>query len=216
MNGTLRAPIFPLNLAVCPGESVPLHIFEPRYKAMIARCRAEMEQGQAGEFVIVLSEEEAWRPVGCAMRIAKVLKEYDDGRLDLIAVGHRRVRVERTESDAPYPVGTVAPFEDAQGDWDERIANDVFLQHRRLIALVTGKEPPVSEYAGLTSLSFHVMPTAGLGLAKKQALLELPSENERLRALSDHLRETVEGLLRSHEVLNTIRSALHARDLARA
>lgn len=206
-----------MNLAVCPGESVPLHIFEARYKAMIARCRAEMEQeGRPGEFVIVLSEDERWRPVGCAMRIAKVLKEYDDGRLDLVAVGHRRVKVERAEGDASYPVGIVVPFEDAQADWDERVANDVFQQHRRLIALVTGKEPQSSEYAGLTSLSFHVMPTAGLGLAKKQALLELPSENERLRALSDHVRETVEVLLRAHEVLNTIRAALRARDLARA
>lgn len=215
MNEVHLLPVFPLTLSVCPGERVPLHIFEPRFKAMIAWCRAESQQGRPGEFVIVLSAEERWWPVGCAMRVAKVLQEYEDGRLDLVAVGHRRCAVEQADSDAPYPVGRIAPLEDASTDWDEKLANDVFLHHRRLMALVTGKEPDASDYAGLTSLSYHVMPMAGLGLRKKQELLELPSENDRLRALSEHLRETIDMLLRAHEAVNTIQTALKANALLR-
>lgn len=203
-------PVFPLNLAVCPGEAVPLHIFEPRYKEMIAWCRAEAAAGRAGEFAIVLVEDGRWRRIGCVMRIVKILNEYDDGRLDLVAVGHRRCAIEPAESAALYPTGRLTPFEDNQTDWDERLANEVFVHHRRLIALVTGKEPAASEYAGLTTLSYYVMPTAGLGIGRKQELLEMMSENDRLRALSVQLFETIEALLGAHEVVNTIQVALKA------
>ncbi len=215
MNDPSTLPVFALALAVCPGEVVPLHIFEPRYKAMIAHCRSLQAEGGAGEFVIVHGDDREWRPVGCVMRIAKILKTYDDGRLDLVAVGHRRCAVAWTESAEAFPVGRVTPYEDDARDWDEALANDVFRYHRRLLALATGKEPEPSEYAGLKSLSFHVMPTAGLGLERKQEILELSAENERLRALAGHLKEAGDTLLRAHQLVNAVQTAIQAAALLR-
>ena len=62
-------PLFPLGLVALPSELVPLHIFEERYKSMIARCLEE-----ESEFGIVWLADDGLRPIGCACEVAEVLE----------------------------------------------------------------------------------------------------------------------------------------------
>jgi Lon protease-like protein len=215
MNDGDLTPVFPLPIAACPGEVVPLHIFEPRYKEMIAHCRARQAEGGTGEFAIVYSDDGVWAETGCLMQIAKVLKTYEDGRLDLVTVGRRRCAVVAVDSEAAYPTGRATPLTEAGGDWDEALANRVFAAHRRVMTLVTGKEPPASDYAGHACLSYFVLPRSGLPPRRKQEILNLPSENDRLRALCEELDALASVLLRAHGAVSSIQSALGASALMR-
>ena len=75
-------PLFPLGLVLLPGEVVPLHIFEDRYKLMIGECL----EGES-EFGIVWLSDDGLKEVGCSARIARVLERFEDGRLNILVEG---------------------------------------------------------------------------------------------------------------------------------
>ena len=100
-------PLFPLGLVALPSELVPLHIFEERYKTMVARVLEE-----EGEFGIVWVADDGLREIGCACEIAEVLERMPDGRVNLIARGTRPFRIESRQEELPYPAGTVEFLED--------------------------------------------------------------------------------------------------------
>src|ERR1700727_3303387 len=93
-------PLFPLGIVALPTESVPLHIFEDRYRRMIEEClQAEREFG-----IVWLSEEEL-KPVGCACEIDNVLERMHAGRLNIPARGTRPFRLIERQDDLHYPAG---------------------------------------------------------------------------------------------------------------
>ena len=100
-------PLFPLGLVALPSELVPLHIFEERYKTMMARVLEE-----EGEFGIVWVADDGLRPIGCACEIAEVLERMPDGRLNLVARGTRAFRIEARQDELAYPAGTVEFLDD--------------------------------------------------------------------------------------------------------
>ena len=89
-------PLFPLGLVALPTELVPLHIFEERYKTMIARVLEE-----EGEFGIVWVADDGLRDIGCACEIAEVLERMPDGRINLVARGTRPFRIEARRTSWP-------------------------------------------------------------------------------------------------------------------
>jgi len=175
-------PLFPLPMAACPHELVPLHIFEERYRQMVRFCRDQQEQGGAGEFIIAYFGQEL-AAIGTVVRLVKVLRTYDDGRLDIVVVGRRRCRIEEVESEFAYRLARPEPVADTKEDWSETLATEAFNLHRSLIQVVTGKAPAEARYAGVTQLSFLLAATIGLGHGTKQELLELPDEDQRLLLL---------------------------------
>jgi len=180
-------PLFLLPVSACPMELVPLHIFEPRYKAMIADCLSAQETGGGGEFVIALASASGMASIGAIMKLVKVMKRYDDGRLDILTQGRRRCLICETPSECLYRMAEVSPYEDERGDWSEALANEAFNLHRALLQLMTGTQPEASMYAGVAHLSFLLAATIGLEHQAKQSLLELRSENERLRRMIEHM-----------------------------
>src|SRR6202049_78693 len=95
-------PMFPLGMVALPTESVPLHIFEDRYRKMIEEClTAEKEFG-----IVWLSEGEL-KPVGCACEIDRVLERMEDGRLNILVRGTRPFRLVERQDDLPYPAAVV-------------------------------------------------------------------------------------------------------------
>ncbi len=175
-------PLFPLPMAACPRELVPLHVFEERYKQMIRFCRDQQEQGGAGEFIIAYFGQQLVA-VGTVVRLVKVLRTYDDGRLDVVVVGRRRCRIAEVESGMAYRMARPEPMVDTKEDWNELLATEAFNLHRSLIQVVTGQTPAESRYAGVTELSFLLAATLGLGHGIKQELLELTDEDQRLHLL---------------------------------
>ena len=81
-------PLFPLGIVALPGELVPLHIFEERYKTMMNECLAEEK-----EFGIVWLSDDGLRETGCACAIERVLERMEDGRMNLLARATRPFRV---------------------------------------------------------------------------------------------------------------------------
>src|SRR5208282_1063431 len=100
-------PLFPLQVVLFPRTALPLHIFEERYKQMIA----EVQRGKP-EFGVVLAGEKGIVNTGCTATIEKVLKEYPDGRMDLVTVGRRRFEIILLNDEKPYLRGAVEFFDD--------------------------------------------------------------------------------------------------------
>ena len=93
-------PLFPLGIVALPGELIPLHIFEERYKTMISECL----EGER-EFGIVWLSDDGLREVGCACEIDRVLDRMDDGQINLVVRGTRPFRVlERQANLLPIDV----------------------------------------------------------------------------------------------------------------
>jgi Lon protease-like protein len=86
----ITIPLFPLEVVLFPGVPLPLHIFEPRYRAMTAECLAN-----GSPFGVIRVQRSGLASVGCTARIARVLHQYPDGRSDILAQG-----VDRFEIDA--------------------------------------------------------------------------------------------------------------------
>jgi len=106
-------PMFPLGSVLLPGGVLPLHIFEPRYRQLVQDCLAGTP-----EFGVVLIERgsevgggDVRTDVGTLARIVAA-QEIGDGRWQLVAVGTRRLRVERWLEDDPYPRAEVEDWED--------------------------------------------------------------------------------------------------------
>jgi Lon protease-like protein len=169
-------PLFPLQLVALPTELVPLHIFEDRYKAMIARCLDEPT-----EFGIVWIADDGLRPIGCACEVAEVLERYPDGRLNLVARGTRPFRIEARQDELPYPAGTVEFLDDADEEPDTALAADVQRAYADLVRQATDREPDLLEIAAMTA--YQMAGTVEFGLDAKQGLLDLRSENARLKLL---------------------------------
>ena len=184
-------PLFPLPLVVLPGEIVPLHVFEERYKAMIADCRAG--SGPARPFGIALARGKEVHAAGCTVSIVEVMREYEDGRLDIVTVGQTRFRVRELFHDRPYHTAEVEYF----GDRDEPV--DAALRRRAIDAFdrlgrATAVPGAGTAVAGERLASFRIGAGALADPLEKQHLLELTSENERL----GYLVEVLERLIAEH------------------
>ena len=177
---------------------MPLHIFEPRYREMVALCLREDRP-----FGIVHASESKMAEVGTTAWIRRVVTRYDDGRLDIVCVGETRFRVGRLHRDRSFLAADVEMIEDADEPDDEDLRQRVITQHMRLLEMA-GEEPRPGLYDAPAPLSFLVAKSAGLRAEPKQALIEAVSENERLVFLADHFAD----------VLRRVQTAREMRDLA--
>lgn len=204
---TTLIPIFPLPLVACPSETVPLHIFEHRYRDLIAWCRERQSAGQAAEFGIFLDYQNQVSPVGCAVRLQRVLREHDDGRLDIVVLGQSRCRMLERFHDHSYDSAQIEMVVDDEDDWDEALATRAFTLHRAFILMITGAEPEEESYSGRTSLSFFLAQTAGMMALQKQALLEMRSENSRLELLIRHFEKLINRIKTVQQVVQSVRGS---------
>ena len=193
-----------LPMASLPHEVVPLHIFEPRYKALIKHCMQEREQGGSGEFVLLHSfGGDKVAPVGCTMRVLKVIKQFEDGRMDIITTGRRRINLQGADGKGTYPVARIEYLEDESRDWDEKLATKAFNLHRQLVEAITGAKPGDSVYAGISGLSFVIGSSIHLDIKQKLQLLANRSEDERLELLIKWMKQLLRQLA---VVQNAVRS----------
>jgi Lon protease-like protein len=191
-----RFPLFPLGLVLLPGEQVPLHIFEERYKQMIGECLDEDR-----EFGVLWLADDELKEVGCAARITRVLEKFDDGRLNILAECTTPFRMERRIGDMAYPAGDVVLLDDAP-DEDDAALERARTTYADLVEEVTDARPEPETLSGLGA--YGMAATVDINPAAKQALLELRSEPARL--------EQIEGLFA--EALRRIRTAAKVAEQA--
>jgi Lon protease-like protein len=170
-------PLFPLGLVALPHELVPLHIFEERYRIMFD----ELLENE-GEFGIVWSTDDGPRLVGCACEIEHVLERMEDGRLNVLTRGTRPFRIVERQADMPYPAATVEFLHDKDETEDPVAADAARTAYAELVVEATDTEPDPDELAAKSA--YEMAATVDFGLDAKQGLLDLRSENARMRLVT--------------------------------
>lgn len=194
--------MFPLGTVLLPGQLLPLHVFEDRYRTLVADIR----DAQPPIFGIVLIERgsevggsDVRMHVGTCARILR-LQESDDGRFAMLVGGTNRIRVESWLADTPYPCAEIVDFFDDEGGVAEDDVLGLHAQHRRVSAIATefgiGRFEPSSTEGLDSSLAvWNMIAESPLGTLDRQRLLEIPRLRERMDAFSRMLRETEQYLL---------------------
>jgi Lon protease-like protein len=191
----LLLPLFPLDVVLFPGTPLPLHIFEPRYRELIAECleskvrfgilRSKQEQEEEAsertrEPEAGTEREPALADVGCSAEIIAVTKKYPDGRMDIVTEGRERFEVLDIDERRSFLRAEVLYFDDEPGNAsEEEIARAVKL-HGEILAIAGARQSLPEE---LRQLSFHLAGSLPLDLDFKQALLEMRSETKRIQAV---------------------------------
>jgi Lon protease-like protein len=200
-----RLPLFPLGLVILPGEVLPLHIFEERYRTMISLCLSEER-----EFGMIWLSDGGLRATGCTADITEVLDRMEDGRMNILVQGTRPFRLLRRVDDLPYPAGDVELLDDPD---DEAPPREVLEQAREryadLVARVTDTRPEPEELADLDA--YAMAATVDLSLDSKQELLELRSEADRLRMVGELLGTTIKKMEYAERTGELARSNVRVR-----
>lgn len=203
-------PIFPLGLVLLPGLPLPLHIFEERYQDMVARCLDENM-----EFGVLYYDGTKLRSHGCLARIERILKTYDDGRLDIITLGTDRFRVQEMDNSEAYMQARVERFADADAN-NESVGNLRAEAISRLQAFVDLGERNIDieslEALDATALSFLIAGTDAFEAYEKQRLLEISSTRERLERCIEALEGTLERLALNKRIREIIGTNGHIPD----
>jgi Lon protease-like protein len=185
-------PLFPLGIVALPSESVPLHIFEDRYRRMIEQCLLA-EPGTLGrQFGIVWLSDEELKQVGCACEIETVLERMDDGRLNILTRGTRPFRLIERQDELPFPAGVVEFLSDGEEELDTDAAQAARELYGELVAQATDRTLEEAELGAMDA--YRMAATVEFPAEEKQQLLELRSENARLRLLAALLRDAIERL----------------------
>jgi Lon protease-like protein len=180
-------PLFVLALVALPHELVPLHVFEERYRIMFDEL---LERG--GEFGIVWSTDEGLKGVGCACEIDRVLERMEDGRLNVLTRGTRPFRIVERQPDMPYPAATVEFLADKDESHDESAADMARAVYAELVAQATDNDVDPDEL--VSKGAYEMAATVDFGLDAKQGLLDLRSENARLRLVTRLFRAALKRL----------------------
>lgn len=183
-------PLFPLEVVLFPGTPLPLHIFEPRYKEMIAECRA-----QDLPFGVIRAVKDGIADVGCTAQIVSVTKEYSDGRLDLIAEGRERFEVLEINEERSFLRADVLLVPDEPGPPSDEERARAINAHKQILDLA-GALQDLSG-ANPDSLSYHLAGSLPLDLDFKQKLLAIRSERERIQEVALYLEGVLPNLSRA-------------------
>ncbi len=179
-----RIPLFPLDIVLFPGQAVPLHIFEPRYRQMTRHC-----VDTQSPFGIVFMHERTLAQTGCSAMIVKILKEYEDGRSDILTAGQSAFRLIRTHDEKAYMEADVEYLEEDFTEVDSAVSERLEQLCNQCHQILYGEDAPRFETEGGISLAYHVASELPVDVAIRQGLLEIRSEAKRQEKLVEHLDE---------------------------
>jgi len=201
--------MFPLGTVLLPGVALPLHVFEPRYRALMRAC---LRPDSSPEFGVVLIERgsevgggDVRTAIGCIARIVDAT-ELPDGRWILVVVGTERVRVLRWLDDDPYPRADVELWPDEPATLSPGELDRLAASLRRVMALRTELgEPALAATLSLPSdpvaASYAAAAMAPLGPVDRQRLIEAQGPDARVELLQRLLDEELVVLERRIELL---------------
>jgi len=196
--------MFPLNAVLFPGVSVPLTIFEDRYRALVhhllrVQDPAERIFGSVGireGYEVGDHGAQSLYRVGCRVQLTEV-EPHPDGTFDIVAVGLERIELERLDTTGTFPVGHVVERPEPAGLVPEEVlerARATFSAYRMALTEIrsdpyTGSLPKDASY-----LSWTLAAVAPLPMQERQALLEAEDATERLVMVTDLLRTELRAM----------------------
>ena len=197
-------PMFPLNAVIFPGVSVPLTVFEDRYRALVHHL-LRVEDPEERVFGSVGIREgyeigdhgaQSLFRVGCRVQLTEV-EANPDGTFDIVGVGLERIELERLETGGPFPIGHVVDRPEPPGYVPDHVldrARATFTAYRAALADIR-----TDPYAGAlpkdpTYLSWTLAAVAPLPLQERQSLLEAEDTATRLVLVTDLLRAELRAM----------------------
>jgi uncharacterized protein len=198
-------PIFPLGAVLYPGITMPLHIFEDRYRSLISTLLSESASQDRAFGIVAIREGfevgargvHSVHRVGCEARLQSV-DALDDGGYDIEVVGGRRLRIDALDPSGEYIVAEVEWLEDADGDDAEAVATQAdatFDRYREALATLRGNEVLTGELPQQPGeLSYALAASCLLTLEQRQHLLEVDDAATRLRGLITLMRQEMRAM----------------------
>lgn len=193
----MKIPLFPLQSIFFPGETVPLHVFEDRYKQLINDCREEAITFGIPVFINNKMD------YGVEVQLVEVVSTYDSGEMDVVCVARQVFKLLAFENIIPgklYAGGIVKLIDydyEAPIEKKQIIINGI---HQ----LYTLMEIPLKEINVGEFNSFTLAHKIGLSFEQEYQLLQIPTENDRLNFLSLHLTSTITVLAEVERTKKTI------------
>lgn len=177
-------PLFPLQIVVFPGERLPLHVFEERYRELVRDCR----DGRASFGIPAYMDGKLG--YGCEMRIDKVAREYDTGRYDIVCEAVRAFRLLEMHNPMEgkqYAGGLVTwldDLEDGQDSQRYRVVQLIYSLYEEIGVDYQVVAPPEFK-------SFDYGHKVGFNIKEEYQLLQIESEAERLLFIERHLQRII-------------------------
>ena len=205
----MELPLFPLHVVLFPGRPLPLHVFEPRYRQLLADCLAG--DRRFGVVAIRSGSEVGYAAdvfsVGTIAEIAEV-ERFDDGRANIVTRGVQRFRVDAVVPGRPYPCARARPLEEAPAGPDDdhraEALRRVLLPY--LAELGAPNELLVRIPRRPSDLAWVAAAALQIEVPEQQRLLELDSCSQRLEAALAMLRREA-GLMRHLGTVGSLRPA---------
>jgi ATP-dependent Lon protease len=201
--GTVEIGLFPLALVLLPGEQIPLHIFEPRYRELIVECLE-----QEAPFGLVFADDDGVREIGTHASVVEVLQRYDDGRLDIVVEGGERFRLLRLTDGRSFHTGEIELVEDVASVNEAGAVERAAALYGKLLDL-TGADIPAPEPDD-PQLSFSLAGRFELASELKLELLAETSEAARLERVCEILETALAEIERRRVVAERARGNGHA------
>lgn len=199
--------LFPLNIVAFPGEAVNLHIFEPRYKALVNDCLATKEPFGIPSYVLNKIE------LGTEVEIVEVTKTYDDGRMDIKTRAKDVFKVFdfwNPWGDREYAGGKIDIIEQENDLADPSLLYQFKEMSARLFGWLGETDvPDISTIASIYDIGHKI----GLKPEEEYQLLQMGDENERLRFGIKHLEHLLPALERAHNAQERIKQNGHFKHL---
>lgn len=202
-----QLPILPLNTVLFPGVTMPLHVFEDRYRALVHHLLTISDKTMRLFGIVAIREGyevgahgvQSVHRVGCVAQMTSV-EPYADGRFDIEVVGRKRMRLDGLDTSGTYLVGDVETVGEKPDTSPESLAEaaramETFLAYREQLSEMRGGDvldgdlPRDPEY-----LSYSLAATCLLTLQERQALLEASTARDRLVMLRHSLREEMRAM----------------------
>jgi Lon protease-like protein len=181
--------LFPLPIVLVPTERIPLHIFEPRYRALVDEC---IELGEEFGFVLATGDG-AVHEIGTRARVAQVLDVLDDGSMNIIVEGGERFRLLELTSGRAFTTGVVEPVQDDDDDPPSSADAERALEIFRELAEVSDSNVDVPA-AFSPLLDFELAARVDFAVEAKQELLSMVSPRARMTALVGLLEIALEAI----------------------
>lgn len=203
-------PIFPLGVVLLPKMTMPLHIFEERYKNMVNEC---MERNEP--FGLVYFDGKQIHKVGCTAQLIEVLKHYEDGRMDIVVQGEQRFYMDQIDDSHACLMSSIFYIDDMEesvSDEDEALIHKITNLLKYLNKL-SGRMGDDARFDGvdLKRLSFIVPGAEGFTMEERQRFLEMTSTRERIEKGLRVLEKVISRVKINREVLEIIGGNGHVK-----
>ena len=184
----MKIPLFPLDVVLFPGVPLPLHIFEPRYREMIAECIA----GNAA-FGVVRAQRDGLAVIGCTAQVVRVLHTHPDGRSDILTQGIDRFEIEQLDDSRSFLQAEVDLLPDAGEPATRSSREECVALHFEALHLMGASDTPM--HVNLDSpVAYLLAATLPADLNFQQALLAMRSDAERTETLLSYYRAVLPKL----------------------